>query len=136
MSLVPSCGIQYPTTSLSPAGIPASATKWEAAIRETLARHLGSERRAGGGLFRKGEPHEQALGRTRFKIVVANIPVPEQWSIEQVLGYLQSTSYASKAVLGGRADAFEHDLRGVLGKLAPDGLLEKVTDYSLITARR
>jgi len=122
---------------LSPGGIHNRTTDWEAVIRETLARHLGCERRAGGGVYRQGERHEEALGRTRFKTLdLADIPVREQWSIEQILGYLASTSYASKAVLGDRATAIEGELRQSLEKLAPNGSFEKVVEYTVIIARR
>ena len=121
---------------LSPAGFHTGTTDWEAAIRAALARHLGSERRAGGGVFRAGELHQETLGRTRFKTVeTIGIPVREQWSVEQILGYLRSTSYASKAVLGDRATAFEDELRRSLGALASRGPLDKLVDHTVIIAR-
>jgi trans-aconitate methyltransferase len=122
---------------LSPPAIHTGTTDWEAAIRTTLARHLGAERRAGSGVFRAGERHEEALRRTRFKTIeVVDTPVREQWSVEQILGYLASTSYASRAVLGDRATAFETDVRRSLEGLASQGTLEKVVDYTVIIARR
>ena len=122
---------------LSPGGIHSGTTEWEAAIRAALDRHLGSGRRAGTGVYREGERHEQALRRTRFdKIDVVDIPVQERWSIDQIVGYLRSTSYASKAVLGDRAEVFEQDVRTSLRRLAPDGEFEKRVDYSVILAER
>lgn len=122
---------------LSPGGIHPETTAWEAPIRDALARHLGSERRAGGGVYRAGERHEEALRRTRFETIeVADIPVHEAWSVEQILGFLASTSYASKAVLGDRAAAFEADLRRSLNAFASRGPLDKIVDYSVIIARR
>jgi SAM-dependent methyltransferase len=120
---------------LSPGGIHSGTTEWEAAIRDALDRHLGSRRRAGSGIYREGERHEQALRRTRFeKVEVVDIPVYERWSIDQIVGYLRSTSYASKTVLGDRSEAFEHDLRQCLHRLAPDGEFEKLAEYALILA--
>jgi SAM-dependent methyltransferase len=122
---------------LSPGSVHTGTTDWEAAIRAVLVRHLGPERRAGGGLYREGERHEQALRRTRFdKIEIVDIPVREQWSIDQMVGYLFSTSAASKAVLGDRAEAFEQDVRRSLEQSAPGGQLEKLVEYGVILAQR
>jgi SAM-dependent methyltransferase len=122
---------------LSPGGIHSGTTDWEAAIRAVLVRHLGAQRRAGGGVFQAGERHEEALRRTRFeKIEMIDIPVREQWSVEQILGYLASTSYASKAVLGDRATAVETEVRRSLDALASRGPFDRRVDYSLIIARR
>jgi hypothetical protein len=40
--------------------------------------------------------------------------IPYVWSLEAFIGYLHSTSFASRAVLGKAADAFEADLRAAL----------------------
>jgi len=122
---------------LSPSGLHSGSTPWELAIREALKRHLGSERRAGGGVYCEGERHEQALKRTRFKnMEIVNIPVCERWSIDQIVGFLYSTSYASKAVLGDRAAAFEQDVRRSLRRLLPEGQAEKLVEYTVILAER
>jgi SAM-dependent methyltransferase len=119
---------------LSPGG---TATDWEGVIRATLARHLGAERRAGGGVYRAGERHEQVLGRSRFRTVeTADIAMRQQWSVDEIMGFLASTSYASRAVLGDRAAAFDADLRASLQRFAAQGPLEKLVEYAVIIARR
>jgi SAM-dependent methyltransferase len=120
---------------LSPGGIHSGTTEWEATIRQILDRHLGPERRAGGGVYCPGERHEEALRHTRFKTFeVKDIVVREVWSIEQIVGYLNSTSYASKSVLGARAAAFERDVRTNLLGLRPTGQFEKLVEYTVILA--
>ena len=49
----------------------------------------------------------------------------EKRSIDEIVGHLYSTSYASRAVLGDRVQAFERDVRERLTRLAPDGRFEK-----------
>ncbi|HEY1752772.1 MAG TPA: class I SAM-dependent methyltransferase [Caulobacteraceae bacterium] len=47
-----------------------------------------------------------------------NLEEPHAWSFEGVLGYLQSTSVASRQVLGARFDAFAADLAATLAPFA------------------
>ena len=58
------------------------APEWETVVREVLVRHLGPEQRAGSGMYRPGELHQQVLGRTRFRsIETIDIPVREsRWN--------------------------------------------------------
>jgi len=122
---------------LCPDDFQSGETIWEAEIRNVLSKWLGSERRAGGGIYRSQERHETALQRTRFSdIQVNHISVRVQWSIDQIIGYLFSTSYASKAVLGEKAKDFEHDMRERLIRLQPDGCFETIVQYTDITAKR
>jgi SAM-dependent methyltransferase len=122
---------------LAPNDIPRGTTAWEQVIRDVLVRHFGRERRAGTGVYCEGERHEQALARTRFKkIEQTGIPVVERWSIEQIIGHLYSTSFASKAVIGDRTNDFEQDLRQSLARVASDNLFEKINKITAIIAER
>lgn len=122
---------------LSPGGIHSGQTPWEIEIREVLERHFGTTRRAGGGVYQQGERHEEALARTLFgQIEVVDIPVLERWSMDEIIGYLYSTSYASKIVLGERTESFEMDIRNRLSALSADGSFEKLIEYTVISAAR
>jgi hypothetical protein len=122
---------------LSPGGIHSGTTDWETEIRVVLEEWLGPERRAGQGVYRAGERHGDALRKTRFREVEeTDIYVQEQWSIDQIVGYLFSTSYASQAVLGNKAESFERSVRERLLRLRPDGCFEKKAEYTAICATR
>lgn len=122
---------------LCPGDFQSGDTIWEAEIRNAISNWLGSERRAGGGIYRPQDCHEIVLQRTRFSdIQINNIDLRVQWSIDQIIGYLFSTSYASKAVLGEKAKDFECDMRERLVRLQPDGYFEKIVQYTDITAKR
>jgi ubiquinone/menaquinone biosynthesis C-methylase UbiE len=55
---------------------------------------------------------------------------PQTWTFEAVLGYLHSTSVASRKVLGEDADAFAEDLKTTLAPFAdPEGLLRDEIDF-------
>jgi hypothetical protein len=62
--------------------------------------------------------------------------VLERWSIDQIVGSLYSTSYASKNVLGNRAEDFELDIRLRLKELQDDGAFEKLVYYTSVIAQR
>lgn len=122
---------------LAPGGIDTGTTDWELAIRDVLARYQGSHRPAGTGIYVQGERHEEVLKRSRFaRIDVIEIPIQEQWTIDQIVGFLYSTSFASKAVLGERVRAFERDLRAALQSLQsePDVPLTKHVEHTIILA--
>ena len=122
---------------LSPGDIQSGTTDWESEIRSILEEWLGPERRAGQGVYRAGERHGETIRRTRFREVEeADINVLQRWSIDEVVGYLFSTSYASPAVLGDKAEAVEHAVRERLLELRPDGCFEKTVEYTAICATR
>lgn len=63
---------------------------------------------------------EQVLRRAGFAPVESrSFETPHVWTLESLLGYLRSTSFASRAALGERHGAFEADLTAAL--LAYDG---------------
>jgi SAM-dependent methyltransferase len=122
---------------LAPNDVPRGTTAWEQVVRDVLVRQLGPERRAGTGVYCQGERHHQALARTRFKkIEQTDIPVVEHWSIDQIIGHLYSTSYASKMVVGDRANDLEQDLRQSLARIASDKPFEKTNEITAIIAER
>lgn len=122
---------------LSPGGFHSGSTAWEAEALAVVEDWLESERRAGGGVYQQGERHEEALSRTRFGGAdVKDIVVREEWSTDQIVGYLFSTSYASRQVLGDQAAGFEEDLRKRLQRLRPEGRFVKDVEYTVISAQR
>lgn len=122
---------------LSPSGILSGKEDWEIAVQEAVHDYLGPDRRAGSGIYREGELHEEALRGTRFeRIETVDILVDDEWSIDRIIGFLYSTSYASHSVLGDCAAAFEADIRRRLAALQPEGRFEKTVEYSVIIAER
>lgn len=106
-------------------------------IDAVVAQYLGPERRAGGGTFVRGESLEIPLARSAFRSVhVENIYVPESWSIDEIVGFVFSTSFANKTLLGAKADAFEADLRERLRQHVPTGVLATNTEHTIIWSVR
>lgn len=57
------------------------------------------------------------------------------WSFEQVLGNLYSTSYANRKLLGNDHERFEDDLRERLARAEPSGHFEREIESSWIIGR-
>lgn len=84
---------------------------------------------------------EQFFGRSFTSQVFSqlerySIPVVREWTIDQIVGYLYSTSFASRVVLKDRASSFERDLRDRLELLSPSGVFTEKNHFSILFARR
>jgi SAM-dependent methyltransferase len=107
----------------NPGGIWHGDEPWERAIREVIVRWLGPMRRNRAGTVTLEDGAEKkSLARSRFVDVTIG---EHRWErpvdVETILGEQYSTSYASRALLGENADAFEADARRSLLALEPSG---------------
>lgn len=120
------------------AGSPYSGdAPWEVAMREVIEAWLGPQRRAGGGNFERGDLHGNVIARTRFGLPrTVDLFVDDAWTVDEMIGLLYSTSYASKAVLQDRAEGFEAQMRERLTEVADGGLLKKRVGYGVVLAQK
>ncbi|MDQ1476866.1 MAG: hypothetical protein QOE62_2095 [Actinomycetota bacterium] len=82
------------------------------------------------------EPHAAVLTGAGFAIVGEHdFPTPHEWNVEQLIGFLYSTSVLSKPALGPHAPAFEQDLRDRLLHTAPDDVFPELIDFHYTLAR-
>jgi ubiquinone/menaquinone biosynthesis C-methylase UbiE len=111
---------------------------WTNVVREVLQEYLGAERRTVKGTFKDlKDPFGVAVAASSFKEMQSyEIPLVRTWSIDQIIGYLYSTSYASHAVLGDKAPAFEKHLRGRLAALSPEGIFTENNRFEILMAQR
>ncbi|MCC9707149.1 class I SAM-dependent methyltransferase [Streptomyces sp. MNU76] len=111
---------------------------WQQAAREVVQEFLGEQRRAGDGFFSPvGPPYEEVLRASDFCDVTSTIvPVHRKWSVDQVIGYLYSTSFAAQHLFGDRLDAFEAALAGALAPFAEGGQLPEGNAFTVLTASR
>jgi SAM-dependent methyltransferase len=111
--------------------------EWKAVVIDAIKRWLGDERRAGPGTFPARPMHQECLKQTPFcALTEARFVQPHVWKYDGIIGYLYSTSFASRAVLGDKAANFEKDLRERLSGFSPDGLFTDEIEYSVISACR
>ena len=106
-------------------------------VVDTIKRWLGNERRAGPGTHTARPLHQECLKQTPFcALTEVRFVQPHVWTYDGIIGYLHSTSFASRAVVGDNSANFEKDLRERLSGLSPDGRFADEIEYSVISARR
>jgi ubiquinone/menaquinone biosynthesis C-methylase UbiE len=110
-------------------------------IHALVRRYLGPRRRAGQG-FRSEPPdrYEDALARTRFgesrSLFAAGRPDIVR-DVDSVVAGFFSMSFATPQLFGEERDAFEADLRAVLGARSPSGLFwDWPGDTEILLARK
>jgi len=111
---------------------------WSVIIQTTLKEFLGAERRTLLGTYRPpGAFFQESLQDSPFSdIEEHSIPVERSWTLDEIIGYLYSTSFASKAVLGDQAKTFEKRIRERLIEYAPNGRFVEHNRFEVILAKR
>lgn len=111
---------------------------WRQVVDEVRTRYLGPERRAGSGTYsHPKERHQDVLARSPFsKVDTARWDHTLTRTVDEVIGWTFSLSYSSPAQLGGKKNAFEHDLRAALLAFAPSGQFDEVIRTEAIVAAR
>lgn len=79
--------------------------------------------------------HEEVLSAAGFDVEDYELPVTHRWSVDEIVGWLYSTSVASRAALGERADAFEADLRQALVAHDASGEYAETIRFGFLLAR-
>lgn len=104
-------------------GIWTGELDWQVVVRSTLRDWLGTERRAGDTVYRVAhDPWEEILARSAFRdFQYRPFPARHTWTIDTILGFLYSTSFASSRLFGSNRAAFEADLRQRLLTLDASG---------------
>lgn len=116
----------------------AGRSDWHEAIRQTIHRWLGPQRRAGGGNYDvEYVPFDDTLAVSPFpRVEHYSITVSRSPSIDEIVGYLYSTSFCSPTVLGEKQAAFEADLRQTTSEYSPSGVLTESIDFDAWLAWR
>lgn len=113
-----------------------SAGGWQEIVRETIKRWLGEKRRAGSGTYQVDKVHEDFLVPAGFRLETKDYVVEHTWSLDSLVGYLYSTSFANIDVLGDRREGFEADLRSRLLEHSPDGVFPERLEFYLMIGYR
>jgi|GEM_PF-828263 len=116
----------------------AADATWKETALDVVREFLGDERRAGSDTYRRPtRDYADELRTAEFRDVRRQrVPVRRTRTVESVIGYLHSTSFASLAVLGEQADTFDDRLRERLTPLVDeDGVLVDDNAFDVVTGR-
>lgn len=110
-------------------------TPWRHVVEDVQNRFLGPLPRS---LPETGnEPHEAVLARSPFWDVTRLVHEFERtWTVDQIIGYLYSTSLPLRRLLADRRPAFEQALTDALLATTPDGHFTEPVTLEVLTARR
>jgi SAM-dependent methyltransferase len=133
------CKLMEPTgglVALSPSSFWRGQEPWQQVVIRTIRDWLGEERRAGAGVFKPTPLHQECLAQTPFTDIKAvDIHKTHVWTADSIVGYLSSTSFASRAVLGDLQEPFEKDLRERLSGLSAEDRFAEEIEFSIVSAR-
>jgi ubiquinone/menaquinone biosynthesis C-methylase UbiE len=113
-------------------------THWQQAIEDLQNHFLSPEMLPNNTtVATAAEPHEAILARSPFRdLHHAAYEFDRPWTIEQVIGYLYSTSVPLHRLLGERRTAFEQAVTDTLLAIDPNGLLIEPVTLEVLTATR
>ena len=110
---------------------------WKSEIKTILAEFLGRDRRAGSGTYQRPAPYTDDLDASAFSNwEQLKIPVRRERSLDSVIGYLHSTSFAAPHLFGDRLAEFDDALRERLPPLAVNGVLIDSNEFGILLGRR
>lgn len=99
---------------------------WKMKRKELIIKYLGEGRRAGDYMHKdfipEKRPFDELIAKSLFRTFeFREYPYTTERSIDEIVGFLYSTSYANKRLFGDHADEFEKELREELLELVPFG---------------
>jgi len=112
--------------------------KWKDLQKQIVQRYLGEVRRTGNSYYvEPKERFEALLDRSPFrKFEVFTHDYIREWTIESVIGFLFSTSFASRRLFGARVREFEQELKDELLNLEPSGRFAEKVRVEALLARK
>ena len=115
---------------------------WQRAMAGVLSSwraKLGAEARvpAGWDEARRKRPDAAVLQAAGFDAVRSSrFPTAHDWTVDALIGFVYSTSFLPRDVVGDRAELLERDLRRELGGFETRNELHETIDFAYELARR
>jgi hypothetical protein len=114
---------------------------WRLILAEVIRRFIGEPARRVGApnatLAQEIADQEAAIRVAGFDpIVTREAPTEHEWRLDELLGYLRSTSVLSRAALGERHAAFEAALSSALLAYDPSGRYGETVRFGYTVARK
>jgi SAM-dependent methyltransferase len=113
----------------------AGTEPWQRLVAQTIQRWRPSHPRPEGR--DGGRTSAEVLADAGFAIVCQHaVDLRRTWSLDEIVGFVFSTSVASQRALGPAADAFEADLRAALLGHDAAGMYDETMSYYFVLARK
>ena len=110
---------------------------WKSEIKTILAEFLGERRRAGSGTYQRPTPYTDDLEGSAFSAwEQLKVPVRRERSLDSVIGYLHSTSFAAPHLFGDRLEEFDNAIRARLPGFAENGVFVDDNEFGILIGRR
>lgn len=116
-----------------------SPQEWAVAVRACVQSFLGEKRRARSGTFEHHRrPYSEIVAESAFNQVRETVvAVDRQWTSSQVIGYLYSTTFASRDLFGDRVEEFEQAIHEVLARYSdPNGTLDERANFNVVVGTK
>ena len=110
---------------------------WKSEVKAILAEFLGERRRAGSGTYVRPGPYTDDLDASAFSDwEQLTVPVRRERSLDSVIGYLHSTSFAAPRLFGDRLEEFDQAVRVRLPSFAENGVFVDDNQFGILIGRR
>ena len=116
------------------------ALRWQKTLVNVIdewTHRTGAAARVPQGWQRESYPDEMVLRDAGFAHFVEHrLQVTHTWTLDDIVGFLRSTSFASRLAMGDHAHAFEEAVRRALLDIDEGGTYEQNLDLGVSVARR
>ena len=116
-----------------------SPQEWAQAVRACVQSFLGEKRRARSGTFEHHRrPYAEIVAESAFgQVAETVVTVDRQWTSTQVIGYLYSTTFASRDLFGDRVKEFENSIHEILALYADtNGILDEQANFKVVVGTK
>lgn len=111
---------------------------WQKETLKIIKKWLGEKRKAGKGEYpTKHKLHEEYIQESKFQLMKkGDYKFIHEWSIESLIGYLYSTSFCNKRLLGENIDAFEDELKETLLSINSKGIFKEEVEITFFFLKK
>lgn len=112
--------------------------QWKKIRLDILKKYLGEKRRAGNSFYKKPEKtFEDLLDDSSFgNHEKWTHEYVRTWTIDTIIGFIYSTSFAAPRLFGNRIREFEEELKTELLKIEPSGIFKEKVRIEALLARK
>jgi hypothetical protein len=110
-----------------------------AELLEVWAKRVGATDRvpAGWEAVMDRDPHAELLRQAGFEYLGRfEFPVLQTWTVTALVGFVYSTSWLNRGVLGTHATTFEQEIRELLFSREPEGAFREPATFAYELAQK